>query len=308
MSEAAKTQPDDFDSAFNDLASLPDEPERLKALADDEPPVVVGNEPLEGDKPPAAEGDEPPAPEGDEPPVAEGDEPPVKDEKPVEKPVEQKAEPKAESTEDLMKRLMELAEKGSKQDTKQDTKPEPEPKAEEPQLYTAEEQEILDSYQKDWPDIHKAEQLVRRKEYRDVVAYVFDQIGSELRPIIEAVQVMAERTHLGDLTTQVPDYGDVRDRVIDWVGTQPGYLQDAYTRVINEGTVEEVADLINRYKQANPTAEAAAQPAKKEPELPTTTKQAAQSLAPVSSKRSAVPVGSDPGDFDSAFARFAEKL
>lgn len=309
MSDAAKD--DDYDAAFNDLASLPDDPDRLKGFgAKEEPaPAAEGDEPVvEGDEP-VVEGEEPaPAAEGGEPaPAAEGDEP-VVDEKAAAKPAAKKDAPVEDDDESLLNRLSDLvAKRTTKEPEKKPEAKQEEPEA-EPQIYTPEEQEILDAYQKDWPDIARAEQLARRAEYRNVVGYVFEQIGAELRPIIEAVQIMAERTHLNDLTTAVPEYGDVRDQVIEWVGTQPKYLQDAYNHVIEEGTVEEVADLINRFREANPSAKAAAQPAKKEPELPTTTKQAAQSLAPVSSKRSVLPVGSDPNDFDAAFERFADKM
>ena len=312
MNTAAKD--DNYDDAFSSLASLPDEPDRLKALADNQDPPA--------DDPPA---DDPPAddPPADDPPVDDppADDPPVDDGDdgddgdagddgddgdPAPKPAAKKGDPPAQTNDDaLFERLSQMLNERGDKKAEEPPKAEPEP---EPEIYTAEEQEILDAYRKDWPDIAKAEQLVRRAEYRNIVAYVFDQIGAELRPLMETVGAVAERTHLGELTERVPDYGDVRDKVVAWVDTQPGYLQEAYTRVIKEGTVEEVADLINRYREANPPAKAAAQPPKKEPELPSTTRKAAKSLAPVSSKRSVVPTGGDPDDFESAFEKFAEKM
>ena len=302
-------KPVDYDAAFNDLASLPDEPDRLKALAGETPAEEAPVEEASAEEAPVeeapvgeapAEGEEA-SPEGEEA-LAEGEEGEEGEED------EEGDEPPAATDDDeLLERLSRLlSERGDK-------KPEPktEPKTEaapEPEIYTAEEQDVIDAYRKDWPDIAKAEQLVRRAEYRNIVSYVFEQIGAELRPLMETVGAVAERTHLGDLTERVPDYGDVRDKVVAWVDTQPGYLQEAYTRVIKEGTVEEVTDLIDRYRQANPAARAPAQPAKKEPELPPTTRKAAQSLAPVSSKRSVVPSGEDLSDFESAFDKSAEKL
>ena len=119
----------------------------------------------------------------------------------------------------------------------------------------------------------------------------------------------SERTHLNDLHTSINDYDDVRDKVINWVGRQPAYLQAAYNHVIKQGTVDEVADLVNRYKlETGAPTRAAPASRKTETELPTATKQAAAALAPVSSKRSAVIAGQDPNDFESAFASFADKL
>jgi hypothetical protein len=114
----------------------------------------------------------------------------------------------------------------------------------------------------------------------------------------------------------VSDYDTVRDQVIAWAQTQPAYLQPAYQHVIQRGTVDEVADLINRWRAETGTAVAApvaaasvpATPAKRtDTELPTATKQAAAALAPVSSKRSTIAQEADPNDFESAFSHFADK-
>ena len=185
--------------------------------------------------------------------------------------------------------------------------------APEPEIYSDEDKQFLAEYEKDWPDVAKAEALRRRAEYRDLVKYVFNEVAHELRPLSDMVRSMSERTHLDDLYTNVGDYDQVRDKVVDWVGTQPPYLQAAYNHVIQNGTVDEVVDLINRYRQATGdslTQQAAPQaaPRKVDTELPSATKQAAASLAPVSSKRSAVIQADDPNDFESAFATFAGKL
>ena len=152
---------------------------------------------------------------------------------------------------------------------------------------------------------------MRKAEYRDLVGYIFSQIGGALKPISETVQELGTRTHLSDLHSKVNDYDDVRDKVVDWVEKQPAYLQPAYKHVITQGTVDEVADLINRYKldAGVKAAPAVVAPVKKpETELLPATKQAAAALAPVSSKRSAVVQAIDPSDFGAAFAEFASKM
>ena len=182
----------------------------------------------------------------------------------------------------------------------------------EPPVYSEDERQFLADYEKDWPDVAKAEALRRRSEYRELVNYVFTEVAKVLRPQIETVQAMSEMTHLQQLQTQVSDYDDVRDKVIDWAQKQPPYLQSAYKHVIEQGTVDEVADLIDRYRRDTGTSAAPAAPKpaprKVETELPSATKQAAAALAPVSSKRSAVIAGDDPNDFESAFSSFASKM
>jgi len=216
------------------------------------------------------------------------------------------ADPKSSSADELIDRLSQLM---------QDQQPKEEPKAEkkeetqeEAPLYSDEEQQLLDQYQKDWPDVAQAEQLMRRGEYRQIVQYVFSEIAKELQPLIEQVQAVSQHTHLSQLQERVSDYEDVRDKVVDWVGTQPEYLQNAYNHVIAEGTADEVADLIDRYKRETGQHTQPEPPQKQDTELPSTTKKAAASLAPVRSKRSAIPQTEDANDFDSAFERFAGKL
>lgn len=184
------------------------------------------------------------------------------------------------------------------------------PEQQQQPYYTEEEAKFVQDYEKDWPDIARAETLRRRAEYRDLVGYVFQEVAKEIMPLMDMARTVSERTHLQDLQSAVGDYDNVRDKVIDWVSKQPAYLRPAYNHVIQNGTVDEVVDLIDRYKQATGAQMRTSAPASRrmETELPTATKQAAAALAPVSSKRSAIIAGQDPNDFESAFASFADKL
>lgn len=154
----------------------------------------------------------------------------------------------------------------------------------------------------------RGEALKRRAEYRDLIGFVFNQVAGQLRPLLETVDVLSTRTHLDDLRTRVEDYDTVRDNVVSWVAEQPAYLQAAYNNVIRQGTAEEVADLIGRYRQATGTTAAPAAPAPtpaKPVELSEDAKKAAQALAPVNTKRASIPQDDDANDFDAAFRRFA---
>jgi hypothetical protein len=163
----------------------------------------------------------------------------------------------------------------------------------------------IDAYVKDFPDVAKAEALIRRAEYKAVTGYIFAEVAREMQPIIKLVQTLSERTYLGDLQAAVPDYGSVRDKVIEWAQTQPGYLKTAYNQVIRSGSVEEVADLIKRYQVATGAPAPAAPAAIAKPELAPAVKKAVAALAPVASKRSVV-APAEPTDFDGAFEQFAK--
>jgi hypothetical protein len=194
--------------------------------------------------------------------------------------------------------------------------PEPTPEAPAPVAFTPEETDTLNKYLEEWPEVASAEAMIRRKEYQQIVQHVFAEIKKQYAPLEETVQILANELQLAQLKTVVPEYDAVDpDAVKAWVKDQPAYLQPAYNHVINKGTPDEVADLVQRYRQATgapapatPAPAAPTPPAKKmDTALPADAKQAAASLAPVGSKRSVVAPSGEPADFDAAFAAFAAK-
>lgn len=196
-----------------------------------------------------------------------------------------------------------------------DAKPEPEPDAgaakdEAPAIYTKDEEAFLAKYNEDWADVSKGEELKRKAEYQALLQYVFQQVAEFVKPLQETADVIAERTFRSELTSTVPDYSDnLREQVVGWVKTQPAYLQVAYNHVITEGSVDEVKDLIDRYRAS--TGQARQAPTQKRPrenELSDTAKKAAEQLAPVDSKRSGVQAPSDPSNFEDAWKQALNDL
>ena len=287
---------DNFAAAFERLAALGDKP------VPDEPvtPTPAPVEEPKAEEPPIEE------PKAEETPPEElaPEEPPAEEPK-VEEPPKAEEPPKPSAADEMLNRLADLV----KDRPPPAATPTPEP---EPELYSAEEKALLSKYEEEWPDVARAETLRRKGEYRELVGYMFREVAGQLAPLLERVDALAQRTHLSDLQTRVSGYEDIRDKVVDWVEAQPAYLKAAYTQVVNQGTVDEVADLIDRWRKdtgvaVTPPTRAPAAPARKaEAELPPAAKQAAAALAPVSSKRSAVVAGVDPEDFDSAFRMAAE--
>jgi hypothetical protein len=195
--------------------------------------------------------------------------------------------------------------------------PAPSSPAEPAPIYSADESALLAKYHEDWPDIAKGEMLQRRAEYRDLVKYVFDQVQATYGPVAEYFQTRSGKDQYSDIKTLVSDYDQVRDATIAWAKSQPAYLASAYDKVISEGSAEDVADLIARFKkETNYAAPAASTPAAPVPvkgavpastTLPEKARQAAAALRVVSSKRSEASSGAaDPNDFESAFAEFAK--
>ena len=280
-------EPDEFAKMFEDLAKLGDE-EPAKLTPIEEPaPVIVGGEP--------------PAPVAETPaetPVEGLDlTPPVEEPAPEPEPA-----PPGPSSDELLARFAQIVrEQPAPQPAPQPQVQQPAP----PPLFTEAEIRELEAYEKDWPDVAKAEALRRRAEYSQLIGYVFEQVSQRLRPLEQMTMGGAERSHLNDLYTLIPDYDQVRDPVLAWVDQQPAYLKNAYMQVAQQGTPAEVADLVGRYKQAT-GARAPAAPVAPSAPAPAVRK-AAAALAPVKSARSNV-ADAQPEDFDSAFAAFAKAI
>jgi hypothetical protein len=187
-----------------------------------------------------------------------------------------------------------------------------------PAIYSPDEQQTIVDYEKNWPDVAQAEALKRKGEYHDLTAYIFQEVHKFYAPHLQMMAAMGNTLHTQELAGMVQDYTPaVEADVVKWIDTQPAYLQAPMKQVMQTGTSEEVADLIGRYRGATgttPAAAAPAAPAAAAPAAPATpaktelsplAKQAAESLAPVSSDRTQVPAGEDSGDYDSAFSRYA---
>lgn len=300
-----KEAKDDFTAAF-DQFSVPDEEQKpddvLTAAAETAAEEKAAEEaPVVEEKPAeeAAVVEEKPA---EEKPAEEAA---VVEEKPAEAKVE--AAPDAAAQEDVLAKLAKVVADAGKE-VKAEEKPAEVAAEEEKPLYTEEETAAIKAYEDEWPEMAKAEGLKRRGEYRELLQFVFGEVQKALGPIREVTDLLGERTHLTDVRAAVPDYNDtLRDQVITWVGTQPAYLQAAYNQVIQQGTVEEVKDLVDRYRGATGSAAPTKKSTdKKDTELSSEAKKAADALAPVESKRSGVQQPGDPADFEDAWKQYAK--
>lgn len=230
----------------------------------------------------------------------------------------------APNADDVLNRLAGLINQAPQAPEPQAPQGDPEPQA---PLYNEQEQAAISEYEKNWPDVAAAESLKRRGEYHDLLKYVFSQVHAFVNPLVDQMRTVGNTLHVAELKELVPDYSPVvEDEVNNWIDTQPDYLQTGMKQVMQSGTSEQVKDLIGRYRAATgaapaaPSAAPASTPAAPaaapattpaaapKTELSSAAKQAAESLAPVSGERSAVPQGEDPQDFDSAFAKYAATM
>jgi hypothetical protein len=215
---------------------------------------------------------------------------------------------------DVLKRLAaEIAKQGGAKQEVEAPPPATDAEPERP-LFTEAEQASIDHFAKEWPEEHEAVRLMGRDIGVSAIKFVFESIAPEMRQIRDMVVQMSTRMHYGDLVESVGEISeDEIAKVKSWAeGQDQPYLQKAYLGVIKEGTADEVANLVSRYREetgTQPAPQPAAEPAKKpvgDTELSGVAKQAAASLAPVGTKRSVVQNPDDAQDFDAAWDKYLD--
>lgn len=209
----------------------------------------------------------------------------------------------------LMDRFLKVMEQ------RQQPQPQPQPpRQQQPApLYTAEEQAVLNKFNEDWPDLAQALALALRGTTTQNNAYVFGELSKVLGPQLQTMQEVSADHHYDALIRAIPDYDAVAPKVVDWVAKDPSmkpYLRAAYKGVIDNGSVDDISDLVDTWRKATGTSvtpgKAPAAPAAKTgSELSEAAKQAAAALAPVNSKRT-VTAPAEPASFEDAFEAHAK--
>ena len=184
-----------------------------------------------------------------------------------------------------------------------------------PAFFSPEEAGALSEFYKEWPEIARAQELALRAAVHQTTNHVFSEVARVLGPKLQLLDSLANNQQYDYLEKRVPDYATITDKVAEWVDTQPRYLKEAFTGVMQSGTPDEVEDLIQRYRQA--TGAPSPQPgnsqaggqanqssARAQPLLSPAANKAAARLAPVNGKLTGQPVGT-PQTFEDAFDTFA---
>lgn len=144
---------------------------------------------------------------------------------------------------------------------------------------------------------------------------VLQQIYKDLAPVAQRSAVDAAEKHATAIRAAHKDFDAVIVNVPAWIKKQPSYLQVAYQKAYDEGSTQDVIDLVARFKAetGNGTAKTAAQIAAEEAAKKEADDKAAKLAAdaasgmPVGTRRSAPSTkgAPDPTDYDGAFAEAA---
>jgi hypothetical protein len=113
----------------------------------------------------------------------------------------------------------------------------------------------VQSFLAEYPDLSEpvfviAEQLQQKftKQLEGVALALFNTV----KPAIDGYGSSEAERHLNTIRDAHSDFERIRDSgdLVSWIKEQPAYKQEAYIKAYNQGSAEEVIDLIGDYKRA----------------------------------------------------------
>ena len=133
-------------------------------------------------------------------------------------------------------------------------------------------------------------------------------VQQRLAPVESVVVQSQEQLYWQTIQAAHPDFREAAAAIPAWIEKQPALYRPALLQAYNQGTAEQVVELLTTYKQAIGTTGAApAQPASSAAQVPpkaapVSNAALAATLAPPAAQRSTMTTSRDPNDYESAFA------
>ena len=129
---------------------------------------------------------------------------------------------------------------------------------------SAEDKEELKKYESEYDVVSKMEGLKRHAEMSNLRKEItnsltkefqsaFDYLVKTLAPAISTTEEISDERHFNMILKEHADFEKYRDdgSLESWIDGKPKYLKDAYTNVYNEGTAQDIIDLITTFKKEN---------------------------------------------------------
>ena len=189
---------------------------------------------------------------------------------------------------------------------------------------TEDEKAELSEYEKDFDSVSKMEGLKRERALKRLedriletleakTAEIQEKIASRIQPIEESYKKSDEAAHFGTIRGSHPDFETHRDSgaILKWIETKPRYLRESMKATYEQGTAEDVVDLISDFKKENGLLETNKDDQSHTDNLIDMDKRKAekkQNLTAVITKRGSVDAGQGRADdFDSAYNEALKK-
>ena len=129
---------------------------------------------------------------------------------------------------------------------------------------TEAEKAELKTYDTEYDQVSKMEGLKRKAELaalkgeltssiRAEFQEAFDFLLKSIAPALSTTEEISDERHFGTIKGQHPDFEKYRDdgSIEAWIDTKPKYLKDAYTSAYNDGSAQDIVDLITTFKREN---------------------------------------------------------
>lgn len=177
----------------------------------------------------------------------------------------------------------------------------------EPFKLSAEQVTLLETFDKEWPEVSSAVALRTQTAIGQAVGALVQQLRTELTPVLAHYAQTAGSMHFGAIKTAHEDFDTLKPQLLTWIDKQPTGLRAAYQEIARNGAAEDVIELVNLYKKASGIGVMPKEPSSDTRvtvvKTPTPEVQrAAASLTVVPGKRAVIPKGAvDPDDFDGAW-------
>jgi hypothetical protein len=174
---------------------------------------------------------------------------------------------------------------------------------------TEEADEALTAFLEEFPDIADPVQKLITQQVQDALSQFQNE---QLAPTAEQVQEMTAERHFKAIGEKHPDFKDlaVSGEIDEWIGSLPRIDQRNYLRVRQEGSTEEVIELLDRFKaDTGKTQAAKAEPEEEEHQAPSQKRKKQVAAAQAVKGRSGGPKpskGIRKDDFANAFDHFAK--
>ncbi len=189
---------------------------------------------------------------------------------------------------------------------------------------TDEQKAELSEYEKDFDSVSKMEGLKRERALKKLEDRILERleerttalqekIDSRVQPIEETFKKTDEAAHFSTIRGSHPDFETHRDSgaILNWIETKPRYLRESMKATYEQGTAEDVVDLISDFKTENNLLESNQNNQSRSDNLIDMDKKKAekkQNLTAVITKRGSVDAGQGRADdFDSAYNEALKK-
>lgn len=126
---------------------------------------------------------------------------------------------------------------------------------------TAEQEKILGEFKDDYPGIYAPIEKLMGSKVADLEQKITDlseKFDSDIKPLKDGAVKNAQAEHDSLILGAHSNFQEIADsgKLAEWIDKQPAIMQRAYLDVTKNGSAQDVIELFDAYKEANP-AEAA---------------------------------------------------